>query len=312
MSDVRSSLGWGLALVAFGLVLLLQNLELMSAAIAAWPWAMLAAAVGLLVHTPARRAGSLATPLVLLVVGGLFAVRELGMLPGRLPVLPLLLVVAGVVLLSSATGRDRSAVVPEPVSVPLEGEERVRVVLAHGAGTLRVAGGAGGGAAVEGTATGGASADLRRSGKELEVALRPRRDLERLLWARRPLDWDLTVSNDVAMELEVRTGASRVHLDLTATAVDTLIVRTGASELHVLLPVGDCRVDIDAGAAEVDVRVPDEVAASVQVSSALASVDVDQRRFLRRGSGVRTEGYEAATYRAEIELEGGVASFAVR
>ncbi len=313
MRNLRTGLGWGTGLIVYGLLLLMRSAGVTSPTVAVWPWAVLAAGVGLLAHPPARRAGSLVTPLVLTVVGGVFALREVGALPGGVPVLALLLVIAGVVLLATSTGTVRGSVVPEAVTVPLNGSGRARLALAHGAGTLRVTGGASAGLLCEGTATGGVRSDVAHRSTGLDVTLRQKSpDIERLLRSQRPLDWNLALTDDVPMTLEVRTGASQVHLDLTGTSVDSLVVKTGASEVHVTLPAADCRVDIDAGAAEVEIRVPDSVAADIRVHTALAGVDVDQGRFPRDGERFRSTAFDTATHRAEIDLEGGVASFSVR
>lgn len=312
MSDSRTALGWGVGLVVLGLVLLLRTFEVVGPT-SAWPWAMLAAGVTLLVHPRSRRASTLVAPLLLIIIGGLFAVRDLGVLPGGVPVVPVLLIVAGVALLASHVGRDTAGTDPEPIEVPLEDAAGGRLVLAHGAGTLRVAGGAQPGLLCEGTVRGGGELDRRRIGDRLEVTLRQRTDFDRLLRTRRSLDWDLRLTSEHPTALEVRTGASQVYLDLTQTAVESLSVKTGASDVEVWLPAGrSCRVEVDAGAAEVDVWVPADVSADVQVRSALASVDVDPRRFPRHGQGYRSPGFDTAEHRAEIDIEGGVASFTVR
>lgn len=312
MSTVRVPLGWGAALVALGLVLLLRSLETVPASTAAWPWAVLAAGGVLLLHPGARRGGSLAVPLVLLVVGGVFALRELAEPAVRIPLIPLVLVAVGVVLLTTAL-REPAARAAEELAVPLDGATEARIVLAHGAGRLRVTGGADDGALCQGVCTGGVHVETQRVGDRLEVTLRPPRDLDRLLREHRPLDWQLRLPARLPVALEVRTGASEAHLDLLDTVVGSLAVKVGASDLSVVVPAtGRSRVDIDAGAADVDVRVPDRVAAAVRVSSALASVDVDAHRFPRDGEGYRSPGYDDADDRVEIDLEGGVAAFAVR
>lgn len=73
-----------------------------------------------------------------------------------------------------------------------------------------------------------------------------------------------------------------------------------------------CRVEIEAGAADVVVRVPESMAASVRTSTALASVDVDSSRFPHQDGIYRSAGYDRAADRADIRIDGGLASFAVR
>ena len=313
MSQVRTSLGWGVALLVLGAVLLLRATGALDEGMAAWPWAVLAAGVALLAHPSSRGVSRLTAPVVLLVAGGVFALREVGAL-ARVPLVPLLLVLAGAGLLATGLRGDQRGLEQEPGQLPLEGATRARVVVGHGAGTLRIAGGAAPGLAYEGAFTGGIRPAVHRDGELLEATLRQRGDLERLLRARRTLDWDLRLSDTVPTILEVRTGASQVRLDLTETAVESLLVQTGASDVSIVAPArGRCRVRVDAGAAEVEVRLPPGVVGAVRVRSALASVEVDEHRFPRHGDGFRSADYdEAAENLVEVELEGGVASFSVR
>ena len=313
MSGLRPALGWGTALTVYGLVLLLRTTGTIAGDAAAWPWAALAAGLALLVHPEARRRGSATWPVVLTVVGGLFAVRELGGLPIGIPLVPVLLVVIGIALLTSATtARRHGDVIEEAVSITADDATSARLVLAHGAGSLRLVDGAADGMVCEGTAYGGARAISHRLGERLEVTLRPPGDIEQLARFRRPLDWQLALPSRLPLDLEVRTGASEVRLDLARTSVRSVVVKAGASDLDVVVPAaGHSRVEVDAGAADVDVRVPPGVAASIRTRSALASVDVDAERFPKVGELHRSPDFDTAEHRTEIVLEGGVASFRV-
>jgi hypothetical protein len=311
VSGLRGALGWGSALTVYGIVLLLRTTGVIDAGAAGWPWAALAAGVVLLAHPGARRAGSDTWPLVLTIVGGLFVLRELGGLPLGVPIVPVLLVVIGVVLLANAL-TTREQVVEEAVAVPLDGAARARLVLAHGAGTLRIVDGADEGLVCQGSAHGGARTETHWVGDRLEVTLRPPRDIEQLIRLRRPLDWELALARDLPLDLELRTGAGETRVDLSRTRVESLVVKTGASDVDIVAPAtGRCRVRIDAGAADVDLRIPDGVAASIRARTGLASVEVDTTRFPRTGDVYRSPGFDDAEHRHEIELEGGVASFRV-
>ena len=312
MSGVRSALGWGVGLSVLGLMLLLRAVGVVADDASAWPWAALAAGVVLLAHPQARQEGSAGWPIVLTVVGAVFAVGELGGLPAGIPLAPVLLVAAGVALVVSATLGPRLGRAAEAVAVDADGATSARLLLAHGAGSLHLTGGAGEGLVCEGTAAGGARAVTTRVGERLEVTLRPPGDLEEVARLRRPLEWRLALPEGLPIDLEVRTGASEVRLELARTAVRSVRVGAGASDLDLEVPArGHSRVEVEAGAADVDVRVPQGTAASIRTRGALASVDVDERRFPRHGDRYRSADFEEAAHRSEIELAGGVASFKV-
>ena len=54
--------------------------------------------------------------------------------------------------------------------------------------------------------------------------------------------------------------------------------------------------------------MPQGVAASIEVRSALAGVHVDGTRFPRSGSGYRSPDYDSAANKVEIRVETGVGS----
>jgi hypothetical protein len=312
MTANRATLGWGVALLTVGVLLLLRNVGAVPAGVSVWPWAVLAAGVALLLHTAGTSSRDLGLPIILVVVGGIFALRDVGVLPTGVGLAPIVLIALGLVLLAGGVSRNQEAE-SATASLPLDGATAAKVALAYGAGTLRVGGGGTPGLLYEGTFAGGIRQEADRRGDVVEVTVRHASGAPKLVGWRRPLDWDLRLSAAVPLDLEVRTGASRVHLDLADLHVRSLKISTGASDVDVIVPArGACRVEIEAGAADVSVRVPDGVAASVRTSSALASVDIDPVRFPRVDGAHRSPGFDAASDRAEIAIEGGLASFAVR
>ncbi len=256
----------------------------------------------------------------LIVLGGLWLLRNLGLI-GSVPIGPLLLIAVGTVIVVAAlraqpTSASAGATPADtPVAVPLDGATRARVLLDHGAGTLTVSGQGRPGILLEGRAQGAAAPIIRRDGDVLEVRLRPLSGAEPGGWLSRAeaLTWQLALSPDIPLEVELRTGASRVHADLSAAAVERLTVRTGASDVDLVLPGrGRSATSISAGAAEIRVHVPQGVAAAVRNRTALASFRIDEARFPRSGDVYRSPDYEQASARADIDVEGGVAAFEVR
>ncbi|MBI3360239.1 MAG: hypothetical protein HY023_03930 [Chloroflexi bacterium] len=93
-----------------------------------------------------------------------------------------------------------------------------------------------------------------------------------------------------------------------------LALKTGASATDITLPAqaGFTRVRIAAGAAAVRVKVPDGVAARIRGRMGLGALNVDQSRFSRRDGTYESSGFESATNRAELEIDGGVGEVSVR
>ncbi len=124
------------------------------------------------------------------------------------------------------------------------------------------------------------------------------------------LDWDFTLNPSLPLSLRLETGASESRLSLTDLQVRELHLKTGASSTTIDLPVnaGFTRVTVESGAAAVRIRVPQAVAASIQVRSALAGIHVDASRFHRTGGGYASSDYDSAKNKVEIFVETGVGS----
>lgn len=262
--------------------------------------------------------GSIFWGLVLVVLGGLFLVDNLGLLPVRAWSLfwPLVLIAAGSLTLYGVVRRRASPAV-KPAQVALDGAARARVRVHHGAGRLRVQAGTQPGLLASGSFAGGLTARTRREGDLLDADLSPETDPVAFItpWNWGPggaYDWDLSLTDAVPLELEFETGASESSLDLSGLRVNRLAVKTGASSTTVTLPgrpVGTCAVRVEAGAASIVAAVPTGVEAFVRSESGLAEVHIDRTRYLPVPGGYQTAGYAGATDRLEIKVNIGAASF---
>jgi predicted membrane protein len=124
------------------------------------------------------------------------------------------------------------------------------------------------------------------------------------------LDWDFNLNPSVPLILRLETGASESRLSLTDLQVRELHLKTGASSTTIDLPAsaGFTRVTVESGAASVKIRVPQSVAAAIQVKSALAGIRVDTSRFPRAGAGYASTDYAEAANKVDIYVETGVGS----
>jgi hypothetical protein len=311
MTADRGAIGWGVGLVAFGAGLLLRNVGAWPPGLSVWPVALVAAGVAMLLVGRGRpEGGALVVPLALIIVGGGFALRALPMIP-TIGIFPVLLIALGVLLLVSSSRK------PEPTTtslrLPVDGAQRLHLILNHGAGELRISAAPRGDLLLDASFTGGAQHDVVRRDGEVEISLKaPNRPWERSESWRR-WDWLVALNPDVPVRLDLRTGATKTFADLRDLRVSDVSLKTGASQTEIVAPsAGHSRIRVEAGAASVTVRVPEGVAAEIRNRSALGSFEVDEFRFPRSGPEHRSEGYDEAENRVEIDIEGGLASFTVR
>lgn len=210
----------------------------------------------------------------------------------------------------------RSGVTREQTALPLEGATEAAVTIRHGAGRLTVSGGAGADQLLTGSFGGGLDVSRRADAGRVTVDMRVRdRDVSHYFfpWGRGwagALDWDIAMNSSIPLSLRLETGASESRLSLTDLKVTDLSIKTGASSTTVDLPraAGLTRVQVESGAAAVKLRVPQGVAASIQVKSALAGIHVDRSRFPLSAAGYASPDYAGAAHKVEIFVETGVGS----
>ena len=251
---------------------------------------------------------------LLILVGLLFLAGNLWNFNAGQFIWPLVLIGAGAFVLWS-TLRGPGEVETASLSLPLEGETESLIRIQYGAGRLSIDGDASPGALLDGEFAGGVRHSRRRVGEGTEVRLRASEAFWTWApWSAGVREWQLHLTPDIPLRLKIDAGANESKFDLRLLHVRDLDIDTGASSTDVWLPeaAGHTRVDIDAGAASVVLRVPDNVAARIRTEVALSSVSVDQQRFPRSGSVYESPGYASAENRVEIHAEGGVGSLTVR
>jgi hypothetical protein len=255
---------------------------------------------------------------ILVLLGVLFLMDNLGLLPGSWSVWslfwPLLLIGLGLRGVMSAFDRGART---EVFSTPLDGISRARVKVRHGAGELRIQDGTAPQTLVDGVFGGGVISDVRRNGDEADVDLRmPDVMVGWPFGASQGFNWMVGLDRQVALSLEIDGGASRMILDLRNLQVKDLRLNTGASATEIEFPAqaGETSARIESGAASVNVRVPFGVAARIRVKGALSSSQIDTSRFAQQGAGDQYESpdFASAENRLDLELQTGVGSVTVR
>ena len=127
------------------------------------------------------------------------------------------------------------------------------------------------------------------------------------------VDWDLMVSPDVALDLEIRAGAADLDLDLTELNVRRLTVGAGASDIRIRLPrmADETRVEVAVGAADIEIEVPHGVAAQVSSDVFLSSMRIDLQRFPEADGVYRSRDYATAANRVDIDIDGAAVEVSV-
>lgn len=127
-------------------------------------------------------------------------------------------------------------------------------------------------------------------------------------------NWKIHLTRQVPLDLVFKTGANESEFDLTDLMVASFTLETGASRNLVMLPAnaGTTRASIKAGAADIKVIAPASVAVRIKTDAGISSVDIDQTRFPRSGDYYVSPDYAAAINRIDLEVKAGAASITIR
>ena len=249
---------------------------------------------------------------VLIIAAGLLLLRNLGVISdffGYFWVFALMLV--GVWLIFGALTRS-SKKPGEKVSVALDDASNALLKLDHGAGHLRLHSGAAPGSLFDGEFSPLPVIKTITEQGKMKVNIKNSSEF----WTWMPgesRDWDLSLSADIPLALDIDSGASTSLIDLRDLKVTELDLDTGASTTEITLPAsaGYTRVKVDSGAATVSIRIPEGVAAQIRIESGMASINVNNR-FPKVGNNLYlSPDYANAANRADISIETGMASIEI-
>jgi hypothetical protein len=255
------------------------------------------------------RRGSIFWGFILILLGGLFLLQAQGLIKDVLGWFwPIVLILLGAWIVFERF-IPHGAAGGETFSINLEGASKVDLDFDHGAGTVVMTGGALIGVALTGSQGAGMDVSSHRNGESLTVDLNAGPTFLPFLGPDGG-EWRFQVTQEVPVHLKVDSGASNLDFDFTDVKLAFLGVDTGASSLKVKLPAnaGYTLVDIESGAASLDLSVPEGVAARIRIEQGVSSIDIDERRFPASGSLRQSPDFDSAANKVEINLEGGANS----
>ena len=289
-------------------------------------------------------------PLLLITIGLVFLLVNFGFIPGvtvlsLLGLWPLLLILAGVdiaigrrwplaavgidvgvialglallasqptlfgtpfFLVSGSTGGERD------VTVARESATSLALDLNGGAGRFRVSGGST--ALVEAHSP---NEDLRlrraefeRGGQQAEVRI-DQTGSRRVGGA--TIDVETRIASDIPTELTINGGAGEFVVDLSNVTVSGAELNVGAASLTLTLPkpTAAVSIEVNAGASNIVIDIPEGVEARVTTSGALLSLRSSNARVTPSGSTAETAGYGSATARVTVKVTAGASSITIR
>jgi hypothetical protein len=257
-------------------------------------------------------------PLVLVLMGGALLLRGskysmlmLGLGGGLLAILLVSLFTFSWIDGDWETSRDSRE---QTFTVPYDtGMQRASLVYEGGAGTVEVHGEAQGLFDAKTRTSFGEylfSVDSIGEGKEIRMTFEGGGHK----WRIGRLDHDAAIALHAGpvWDLDMRLGAAKVDLDLSALTVDRLRLENGAARTTIRL--GDrgkeTSVNVDAGASSIRLEIPESAGCEIQVEAPMSSKRFPG--FEKLGNGeYRTENFSSAERKISINIHAGVSSIRV-
>jgi hypothetical protein len=200
---------------------------------------------------------------------------------------------------------------PEMLSISRDGAEELFLTLNHGAGKVQIKAGAADSDLLSGSFNNGIEHTITRVGTTANVTLQPFGDPANIIIPGnfQGLNWNIALNGNIPISIDLNSGASESSLNLTDINLKKLDVSTGASKTDIYFSNKSLASSavINAGVAEVNMHIPENVAASIYVQGKeLSSIKVDTNRFVQSGDRYQSMDYATAAYKLDIEVKPGL------
>ena len=128
----------------------------------------------------------------------------------------------------------------------------------------------------------------------------------------RPNRANMRLNTSVLWNINVDAGATKIDFDLSPYRLKSLKIDGGAASFKVKLgqPEAETHVDVSTGVAEVKISIPKNVACHITTDTGLSEKHFDGFNKIN-DSDYQTPGFNKATRKIFISLDGGVSSFRV-
>lgn len=213
------------------------------------------------------------------------------------------------------TDENSGALREHQFEVPLDQVEKASLDIDFGAGTL-IMGNATNELVKVDAATnfGNYAFEHRINGKEAELELSHQSDKVKFKNGEFQNTVNIAMNEAVNWDLNIETGASDCQLDLSKHRLGSLQLSGGASKMAVKLgPVsGKSKVNIETGASQLVVEIPASVAARLVTETGLTGKSIEGLTKQKDGSFTTASYLQGSKDAYQINISAGVASIEVR
>ena len=287
---------WGIFLLFLGIVFLLQTLNIL-------PWGLW---------------GTLWRfwPVLIIVIGLGILLRHYNAWLVSLLVLAILSACLGVAIWQYSPALS-SGIVTKSYSEPLGSLERAQIEIDFSAGTITISSlPLGSPSLVE------IDSEVRNSRETINVDFHQQDGEGKLylstvnqwFWGGDGIKWEVRFTKSIPLAINIKSAASNMELNLSELKVTKLRLDVDAGNYKVTTPstAGTIDIEIEADVANIEVTVPDGVAAKIQMDTNLSVSDVDKNRFPQQGAYYVSDNFNTAQNRIYLIIDCDVGRVQVR
>lgn len=125
--------------------------------------------------------------------------------------------------------------------------------------------------------------------------------------------WEIALNPTLPLTLRLDGGVGRADLDLSALTLSELEVKAGVGSVHITAPQrGKVTMRLDGGVGNLHITIPEGVAARIQVDRGIGTVRVNEARFPQAGNVYQSANWERTENQITIQISGGIGTIEVR
>ena len=126
--------------------------------------------------------------------------------------------------------------------------------------------------------------------------------------------WEVSLARGMPLTINIKSSASSMELDLVDLKVTELRLDVDVGNYIVMMPssAGTTDIWIKADVANIEVNIPDGVAARIRADTDLSAFDVDEARFPRQGDYYISHHFDATPNQIYLEIDCDLGRIQVR
>ncbi|HER24884.1 MAG TPA: hypothetical protein ENO17_07550 [Candidatus Atribacteria bacterium] len=124
-------------------------------------------------------------------------------------------------------------------------------------------------------------------------------------------EWQLKLNDQIIYELYIKTSAIDTDCNLSGFNIEKLTIESGASNVKLIIPQYNSAIMIDSGVSNIDISLPKNVGATVNIDSGIGVKDLNANYFTKKNGRYISNNYDISEFKTEIEIDCGVSNIEV-